>query len=810
MHKYFLWFNGLLLTCLFASVATATPTPSSESETKNTTTENQIPHKNEVELHQHSAKLLLKQPNSSVNIAQTPNTPDTEIETEIAKPADIDLDVIGTPINTIEKRQSSPTGVIIYDQKEIKRYGHRTIGEVLRRLPGVVIGGPPGEDKDVQLLGLPKEYTQILIDGHRFPDGGENREFKVDRIPVELVDRIEIISNPTATQDSQGIGGTVNIVLKSAPDKRISEISLYGAKLSNGVPFGGVNVIYGDRVGDFGYIINAGIQTRESPKDKIKEARNAQNVLTQTERENEDKSQLDISFAPRFTWQVSPKDTINFNPLFLQTTEDKDKEKKVLNSRFFSTGRIQETRQQQVQEEETKTMTGWRLSGDWKRQLSPDADMTLGLLYQRSDEIKDKTAIENTTTTTFLNQDGSPPDPRRPMKTDITSKREDERKNDQEFKGNVAFNWQVSPAHRLSLGLEGSLRDREKNKRTFERKSPTDPEVEKSNPKDIYSIEENQFNAYLQDEIRLGDKHTLVAGLRMESVNNTATARDRSVVGQSGTILNPSLHYKFDITPNTVFRLSTARTIRRPKFDDLIPYVETKNGSLLQPDKVGNPNLQPETSTGLEMGIEQSWDNGNSIIGLNGFYRWIDNKIETQVQLNPNNNRYEEIPINVGDGKVYGVRLDGQTSASFIGLRNLTLLANVSLLGSEVTDKKTGNTRRFNDQPKYVANLGFDYAVPDWGMNFGLNYNIMPSSGKEELKDGVYKVETTETDPRLDAYVAFKVSDNVKLRFFGNNLLRSSKSKSVTESNTAGVLQNSRIESEKIEQIWGVNLSWQF
>ncbi len=641
MHKYFLWFNGLLLTCLLASGATATPIPSSESETKNTTTENQIPRKNEVELHQHSAELLLKQPNSSANIAQTPSTPDTEIETEIAKPTDIDLDVIGTPINTIEMRQNSSTGVIIVDQKEIKRYGHRTIGEVLRRLPGVVLGGPPGEDKDVQLLGLPKEYTQILIDGHRFPDGGENREFKVDRIPLELVDRIEIISNPTATQDSQGIGGTVNIVLKSAPDRRISELSLYGARLSNGVPFKGVNVIYGDRVGNFSYIINGGIQTRESPKDKFKETRNAQNVPIQVERDNEDKSQVDISFTPRFTWQVSPKDTISFNPLFLQTREDKDNDRNIFSSKLFNTGRTQESKEQIIRGEEEKNITGWRLSGDWKRQLSPDADMTLGLLYQRTDETKDKIEINTTTTTTFLNQDGNPQDPKKPIKTDITSKREDEDKSDQEFKSNVAFNWRLSSAHRLSLGLEGSLRDRDKNKRTFERKSPTDPEVEKINPKDRYSIEENQFNAYLQDEIRLGDKHTLVAGVRMESVNNTATAQDRSVVGQSGTILNPSLHYKFDITPNTVFRLSTARTIRRPKFDDLIPFVETKNGSLLQPDKVGNPDLQPETSTGLEAGIEQSWDSGNSIIGLNGFYRWIDNKIETQVNLNPNNNRYQ-------------------------------------------------------------------------------------------------------------------------------------------------------------------------
>ncbi|BAU06269.1 hypothetical protein FIS3754_21820 [Fischerella sp. NIES-3754] len=33
--------------------------------------------------------------------------------------------------------------------------------------------------------------------------------------------------------------------------------------------------------------------------------------------------------------------------------------------------------------------------------------------------------------------------------------------------------------------------------------------------------------------------------------------------------------------PTTVFRLSAARTVRRPKFDDFVPFRETKNGTLL-------------------------------------------------------------------------------------------------------------------------------------------------------------------------------------------------------------------------------------
>lgn len=296
----------------------------------------------------------------------------------------------------------------------------------------------------------------------------------------------------------------------------------------------------------------------------------------------------------------------------------------------------------------------------------------------------------------------------------------------------------------------------------------------------------------------------------MEAVDNTATAIDDTRIGQSGTIFNPSLHYKYQVFPTTVFRLSTARTIRRPKFDDLIPFRETRNGTLLQPDKVGNPNLRPETSLGVEAGIEQSWGNNTGAFGINTFYRWVDDKIEIGVFQNPENNRFEEVPRNVGNGKIYGVRMDLQTRAPFLGLPNLTLFGNLSFLGSEVEDLTSREIRRFQNQPSYVANLGFDYTIPAWGMNFGINYNILPGFTNRELKDGRIEVTEESTENGLDAYLGFRLADNLQMNLFGKNLLASEKRKSRTVLNTIGEFENSRIERETADRIYGISFSWQF
>lgn len=93
----------------------------------------------------------------------------------------------------------------------------KTAGEMVKHLPSVMMGGPPGESKDARLRGMDKEFTSILVDGRRFPDGGEKREVKLDRIPMDLVERIELIRNPSAEYGGHGIAGTINILLKRPP-----------------------------------------------------------------------------------------------------------------------------------------------------------------------------------------------------------------------------------------------------------------------------------------------------------------------------------------------------------------------------------------------------------------------------------------------------------------------------------------------------------------------------------------------------------------------------------------------------------------
>ena len=64
-----------------------------------------------------------------------------------------------------DTRRLSTAAKIVVGREEIERYGDTSMGEVLKRLPGVVSSGRPGRGGPPQMRGLGGGYTQIVIDG---------------------------------------------------------------------------------------------------------------------------------------------------------------------------------------------------------------------------------------------------------------------------------------------------------------------------------------------------------------------------------------------------------------------------------------------------------------------------------------------------------------------------------------------------------------------------------------------------------------------------------------------------------------------
>jgi outer membrane receptor for ferrienterochelin and colicins len=120
--------------------------------------------------------------------------------------------VIGQQI--YRNRTDTVAPELTYGQEFFQKFEPTSVGDSLKRVPGVAFGSDIGEYDAPALRGLGAGFTQILVNGRPIPGGGNDRSVFVDRIPAEIIDRIEIIRSPTADLDSQGIGGSINIILK--------------------------------------------------------------------------------------------------------------------------------------------------------------------------------------------------------------------------------------------------------------------------------------------------------------------------------------------------------------------------------------------------------------------------------------------------------------------------------------------------------------------------------------------------------------------------------------------------------------------
>jgi outer membrane receptor for ferrienterochelin and colicins len=157
-------------------------------------------------------------------------------------------DIVITGEIQYRDRTDSVAPELVYDQQFFEQFEPLSVGDQLSRVPGVAFTSDIGERDAPQMRGLGEGFTQVLVNGRPIPGAGNDRTVFVDRIPAEIIDRIEIVRAPSADIDSQGIGGTINIILKD------------GASLPPGViaRVGGVYDVDNEELGGVGALSISG------------------------------------------------------------------------------------------------------------------------------------------------------------------------------------------------------------------------------------------------------------------------------------------------------------------------------------------------------------------------------------------------------------------------------------------------------------------------------------------------------------------------------------------------------------------------
>ena len=93
------------------------------------------------------------------------------------------------------------------------------IADSVGRLPSVSLERDEGEGKYIQIRGTEPRLSNVTINGIHVPSPENVRNVKLDAIPVDLIDSIELSKTLSANQDADAIGGSVNLLTKTAADR---------------------------------------------------------------------------------------------------------------------------------------------------------------------------------------------------------------------------------------------------------------------------------------------------------------------------------------------------------------------------------------------------------------------------------------------------------------------------------------------------------------------------------------------------------------------------------------------------------------
>jgi len=126
----------------------------------------------------------------------------------------------------INRERTADNIVNVMTSDVITALPNANIADVVGRLPGVTLERDEGEGKYIQVRSMEPRLTNATIDGVNVPSPEPGvREIKFDAMPADLVESVEVNKTLQANLDGDGIGGSVNIVTKTAGDRPTMALS---------------------------------------------------------------------------------------------------------------------------------------------------------------------------------------------------------------------------------------------------------------------------------------------------------------------------------------------------------------------------------------------------------------------------------------------------------------------------------------------------------------------------------------------------------------------------------------------------------
>jgi outer membrane receptor protein involved in Fe transport len=679
------------------------------------------------------------------------------------------LDTVVVRGETVYRDRAEAPATLVYDLEYFQPFEPLTVGDMLKRVPSVGFLSDVLEYDGVRLRGLDPGYTQILINGERVPGAGFDRSFFVDRIPAELVERVEIVRSPSADRSGDAIAGSLNIVLRDGLSLDGGYVRVGALHYDDGQIEPLLGAVWGGPALGGNLLIGANTQGRRNPKDKFSRRFDAPGgTLDNTEVQTDVRSGDDHAFNLSYDAELGPG-KLGIDLFYVRTDRLQDED-----SLEYADGIADEANLVSVNDNDLDIRTdNWSVGVDYAWPMAGgDTRIKLGLAGFDDAQFELEDEYE------YL-RDANP----FPEDDRYTGDRTYTDIEDRERSLELRHTRPVGDSE-LRFGVAYSRKTRETAILT-DRNRITIPNAPTPRPTipgtfgpflpiagGLNTLSETRIEPFVRLDGEVG-AFEWEAGLRYQRTeteidDRTVDPAERRSEQRYGELL-PSAHLRWNLDDTQRLSLSVARTMRRPGFDQLSPALRL--AELGDNDLLGNPALRPETAWGLDLGWERRLGR-RGVVGVNLFYRDVRDLIEianTGVEGDEGPGTFVLQPRNTGDGEVWGAEFDLSTPLTAFGLEHTGVFFNYSWLDSEIEDGF--GSRRFNSQSDTILNVGFIQELPTPAMSFGMTYRRQGTAFGRIVGEEV----RTSYGADLEAFVEKRFGEHWTLRLTGSNLLDASK-----------------------------------
>ena len=526
-----------------------------------------------------------------------------------------------------------------------------TANDVLDNIPSV------STDLDGNILLRGNDAARILINGKPSRLVGINSTF-IKQLPADAIEKVEVITSPSARYEAEGSGGIINIILRKS-----KKLGLNGSLSANtGDPKANSlssNINY--RNGKINFFNSSSIYDRLRPGNSsgITEYYNGDNPSTFfSENRYRERDSEGYFVNNGFEWYIDDNTSLigsfyyndyKSDNLESNTINELDENSNILNSitQNDMEGDVDNNREYNI---------------NFERKFNDDGQkITIDFQYENSKEWENSIIDEN----------------------QIISESIDENISSESYLIQSDYVLPIGENKQFEAGIRISNEDDITDYRVFD--NVNGGFIEDLNQSNLFQYKEKISAVYTQYGVKVEDKYSFLFGLRVENTLknvNQLTIQDFTKIDDTG--LFPTFNFGLEISENETLTFGYNRRIRRPWSRFVNPFPTKISPILIWR---GNPYLDPTYSNNLDIGYLKRFESSFTV-NTSAYFQKSTNSINTIIE---DTGEFAEIngvdvpiverfPINLSTNERFGFELN----LSYRKGRNWNINSNFNLFQNKV------------------------------------------------------------------------------------------------------------------------------